>query len=346
MSDLTLVSLDFDACHGPAVKSIDGPLSFPEPILLSIQTSAFPESALPLPSAAHVYSFVVASFYCHCVYIRKISSHATRGFRIFAFVMVTELGFLEPVFDLLRSVRAILSRRYADILLLMASMFRTWSKILTDASEKVCDFPLFDGPAMYASAPASRLQLLGSVQCEADLQMVWEHLILGRPVIILGSTPAVASRAVLELSWLVQNFSAPRLIPYISVSDSRFPALVKAPEGIIGVSNPIAPSLMPAEVALMRVGFPARTFSWPFMARSNSTDGFYRLLRNTEALSLAVGDAVGPGGAGAVRPRELAKRLAERGVETAAGLGDFAARLIDAPAFAAESRRKSVIVEA
>jgi hypothetical protein len=259
---------------------------------------------------------------------------------------VTELGFLEPIFDLLRSVRAILPRRYSDIVQLMASMFKTWSKILRDASEKVCDFPLFDGPAMYASAPASRLKLLGSVQCEADLQTVWEHLILGRPVIVFGSTPAVASRAVLELSWLVQNFASPRLIPYISVSDPRFPALVKAPEGIIGVSNPIAPSLMPPDVAVMRVGFPGPAFSWPFIRRSNSRDGFYRLLRNTEALSLAVGDAVTARRGEAVSPTELAKRLSERGVETAAGIGDFAARLIDAPAFTAESRRKSELVEA
>jgi hypothetical protein len=121
---------------------------------------------------------------------------------------------------------------------------------------------------------------------------------------------------------------------------------VQAPQGIIGVSNPIAPSLMPPAVAVMRVGFPPRSFSWPFLGRANSRDGFSRLLRNTEALSLAVGDAVEAGGEDGVSPRELARRLSERGVETAAGLGDFAARLIDAPAFPTESRPKAASVDA
>jgi hypothetical protein len=127
MTDLTLITLDFHPCQGPAVKSIDGPLTFSDEVQMSIQTSAFPESALPIPSSCHVYSFVVSSFYCHCVHIRKASSHAARGFRVFAFVLITELGFLEPVFDLFRSVRSILSRRYSDIIQLMTSMFKIWS---------------------------------------------------------------------------------------------------------------------------------------------------------------------------------------------------------------------------
>jgi hypothetical protein len=38
--------------------------------------------------------------------------------------------------------------------------------------EKVCEFPLFDRPAVYASAPAIRLQIFDSAECEANLQRV------------------------------------------------------------------------------------------------------------------------------------------------------------------------------
>jgi hypothetical protein len=113
---------------------------------------------------------------------------------------------------------------------------------------------------MYASGPASHLQLPGAVECEADLPDVWEFMVLGRPVIVLGSTPEVASRVVLEFSWLVRSFVCPDLIPYISVSDPRFPALIRDPRGIIGVSNPIASSLLPSGSVVVRVGFPAREF--------------------------------------------------------------------------------------
>jgi hypothetical protein len=341
MTDLTLVSLDFHACHGPAVRSIDGPLTFSDPVRRSLEASAFPESAIPLRSSSHVYSFVVSTFYCHCIYIRKTSTRAVRGFRQFAFVFITELGFLEPVFDLLRSVRSILARRYSDILALMASMFKTWSKILAEASEQICDFPLFDGPAMYASAPASRLQLLGSVECEADLPRVWAHLVLGRPVVVFGSTPEIASRAVLELVWLVHEFSVVTMIPYICVSDPRFPELAREPVGVVGVSNPIAPSLFAPNAVLVRVGFPGRTFRWPFIGAGNSREEFDRLRRNTEALASAIGETVDAGeGTGT---KIIAAKLAEKGVATSTGLGDFAARLITSPGYLEFVEKRSQI---
>jgi hypothetical protein len=182
--------------------------------------------------------------------------------------------------------------------------------------------------------------LLGAVECEADLQRVWEYLILGKPVIVFGSTPEIASRAVLELSWLVRRFTSPPLIPYISVSDPRFPLLVKEPEGIIGVSNPIAPSLMSKESVLVRVGFPERGFRFPFTGVKNSRERFYGLLRNTEALALAVGDAMEVNGIG---PKMIGRKLALRRVETEGGIGDFAVRLVRSQvfgAFVAERKRR------
>jgi hypothetical protein len=341
MPDLTLVTLTFDDSRGPAVKSIHGPLVFSESARRSIEVCAFPESAVPLQSKMHVYSFVVNSFYCHCAYIRKSSTRSPRGYLLFAFVFVTEMGFLEPVFDLLVSMHVILSHRYSEIVQLMVGMFKIWVQLLDDISEKVCDLPLFDGPATYGSSSPNHLHVLDVVECEADLQNVWMSLVLGTPVVVCGATPAITSRVVLELAWLVQRFATPELIPYIPVTDPRFADLVKKPRGIVGVSNPVACALLAPGSAVVRVGFPRTSFRFPFTGRANSRSKLIGILRNTERLADAVRVALpamaekDPNGfaRGEVRIAVLVRAIIETGVETAMATAEFAARLANAPVF-------------
>jgi hypothetical protein len=251
------------------------------------------------------------------------------------------MGFIEPVFDLLVSMHAILSHKYSEIVQLAIGMFKIWSQLLDDISEKVCDLPLFDGPATYGSAPTSHLHVLDVVECEADLQNVWISLVLGNPVVVCGATPAIASRVVLELAWLVQCFATPELIPYIPVTDPRFPDLVKKPRGIVGVSNPIACALLTPGSAVVRVGFPRTAFRFPFSGKVNSRSRLIGIIRNTERLTDAVRAALcsmaekDPNGfaKGEVRVAVLVRAIADMGVETGIATADFAAKLANAPAF-------------
>lgn len=108
---------------------------------------------------------------------------------------------------------------------------------------------------------------------------MWESLIFGLPVIVFGSTPAIASRVVIELSWLVQHFVTPESIRDIPLTDQRFSALGKKPKGIIDVSNLIV---------FVKVGFPRTVFWFPFGGRVNSREKPIGILRNTERLGRAV----------------------------------------------------------
>jgi hypothetical protein len=251
------------------------------------------------------------------------------------------MGFLEPVFDLLLSIHAILSHKHSEIVKMVIGIFKIWSQILADGSEKVYDLPLFDGPAIYDISPPNHLNVLDAVECEADFQKVWESLIFGAPVIVYGATPAIASRVVLELAWLVQPFSMPELFPYIPVSDLRFSEIVKRPRGIIGVSNPIAWALLAPGRTGVQVGFPRASFRLPFTGKVNSRERLVGIVRNTERLARAVLAALrsmaekNPTGfaKGEVSLAVLMRSLVEMGVEMAMGAVDFATKLCGAPAF-------------
>jgi hypothetical protein len=182
---------------------------------------------------------------------------------------------------------------------------------------------------------------------DVDLQKIWDHLVLGLPVVVLGTTPATTARVVLELGSLVTKFSAVPIVPYIPITDPRFSGLAKSPKGIIGVSNPIAPSLFRVDVLTVKVGFEPEErcnckgcFS---MARRWNLD----LQRNTEMLDAAVGEALAAmvkGDPLHFRRGEMdltliKQKLSEKGVATWSARSDFVSKLVESPAFVERYRR-------
>jgi hypothetical protein len=336
MSDLTLVTLDFDESVGPAIRSVEGPLTLSASVRSSISCSAFPESAKSIRGRSHVYPFTVHSLYCHCIYVRK-NCPVARGYRLFSFVVVSKAGLLDEVLVLLRSLSSILSESYSDILALMLSMFNTW-KQLFGRSEKADYLPLFDGIAIDRRSPSS-IRLIDVMG--VDLQKVWDHLVLGLPVLVLGTTPAKTARVVLELASLVTSFSAVHIVPYIPITDPRFSGLAKSPKGIIGVSNPIAPSLFQADVLTVSVGFERQDRCDCRGCFSRARRCSSELERNTEMLDAAVGEAL----AAMVKADSLhfrrgemdltliGQKLWEKGVATWSTRSDFVSKLVEAPAF-------------
>jgi hypothetical protein len=183
------------------------------------------------------------------------------------------------------------------------------------------------------------------LDCDADLQSLWDCLMLGRPVVVLSPTPAFASRFVLDLARLVQGFAAPPILPYIPVTDPRIPAIVRQPQGIIGVSNPLAATLFPPTVRIVRSGF--RVNCWLPFQRSASARRYLALFTNTERLASAVEAALR---AMAVRePHRFSKgemdilllrqSLLEKGVRTGVSRAEFTRQLVWTQTFQEQYRR-------
>jgi hypothetical protein len=330
MTDLTLLSLAFDESIGPVIQSIDGPIVFSDLDQTSIRASSFPESARHLDRFPHVYSFIVASYYCHCVYLQKPDPENPRGFRLFSLVLVTTQGFLEPVFDLLKSVRLISSQNSEDIVDLVKSMWRIWSTVLR-AGGKSCELPLFTGLRSYSfplkSLPSDKVMKYVKRHC--DLLGVWESAVFDEPIIVLASTPSVASRAVRALTSLLGPQISPRSLPYIAVADPRFDALIQNPIGIIGVSNPIVTSLLSPGVRIVTIGVSGKE-------RHKSAVGDSGLVTNSENLILGIRAAFCQPARRSASTPDLAlikQSLVSKGVRTSMGMDQFVSKLVTVPLF-------------
>jgi hypothetical protein len=137
MSDLTLIVLDFHDSIGPAVQSITGPLNLSNEELGSLRACAFPESMSPLSEGGHVYSFKVAALFCHCIYIKKKSAQAVRGFDQISYVIMTRMGFCQSIFQLLQSMNSIKAHDSMDITALTQSLFASIVIQQTETSPRV-----------------------------------------------------------------------------------------------------------------------------------------------------------------------------------------------------------------
>jgi hypothetical protein len=336
MSDLTLLSLSFHDSFGPVLESIIGPLSFSDTDQACVRSAAFPESAVSLSFSPHIYSFIVSSYYCHCVYLCRPANDTPRGCRLISLVIATETGFLQPVFDLLKSIRSILSHTCDDINVLARSLVKIWSTILYTGG-KSWELPFFDGLHHYTS-PLSAMphtKRFISLNSDPDILKVWESAVFNEPIIILGATPRIASKTVRALVTLLGPLASPVWLPYIALTDPRFQLLMEKPVGIIGVSNPIIPSLMKEKVTVLRVGFPnLRRHSMCAPESKRVTENFH-LAQNSENLILAI-RAVhqtprrnsGPPDLGTVKQKLLSK-----GVRTSQKMDTFVAKLVGAPLF-------------
>jgi hypothetical protein len=334
MSDLTLLSLSFHDSVGPVVESIDGPLRFSDTDQACVRSAAFPESAVSLSFAPHIYSFVVSSYYCHCVYLCKPARDTPRGCLLIALVIATETGFLKPVFDLLKSIHSILSHNWHDIAVLMRSVLKIWAALLSTAA-KSWELPFFDGLRHYASPLCSvpTSTSFARLNSHPDILKVWESAVFNDPIIILGATPRIASKSVRALIALLSPLASPVFLPYTGLTDPRFQAWMDNPVGIIGVSNPIIPSLIREKVTVLRVGFPLlRRHS---MCDQRKTVDFH-LAQNSENLILAiraVHQLPRRSSGTAIDAAMVKQKLVAKGVRTSQKMEAFASKLVTVPLF-------------
>jgi hypothetical protein len=156
---------------------------------------------------------------------------------------------------------------------------------------------------------------------------------------------------VLGFAQLVHSFARPELTPYIPVTDSRFADLARRPKGIIGISNPIAPSLFRDRAMLVRVGFPLSGFRFNlaklYSGRANSRERGFAIVKNTEQLGCAIDESLlamaatdrGRFQRGEMNVTVLHEKLSRRGVQTWSNRRDFVSKLIDTPMFHERYRR-------
>jgi hypothetical protein len=349
MCDFTLVALEFDDAIGPRIKSIDGPLVFTDSDLLAIQMSSFPESMIHLSTPFHFYSFIVSSFHCHCAFLQQRSDSAARGSHLFAVVIASERGWFEPIFDLFRSIRFILTQPLSEIMNLLKSVFRIWISVLSDIHEPYCDLPLFTGLQRYSYQFDSIVgtMFLEEIDAQCNLQNLWESLILNEPVIVFGSTPSVASRVVRLLAAVLVPFSASSVSPYVPITHPQFRRIAKNPIGIIGVTNPIALSFIEKPVKLLKVGFCRAS------PNSRTIQKCLSLMKMSRDLAAAVHDSLTD-----MEKSEpvsllqkqmnitfLIQRMTINGISTSMPLRDFAMKFVAAPVFVKPYRKSLAAAE-
>jgi hypothetical protein len=333
MSDLTLLSLSFDDSFGSILDSIDGPLPFTDTERSCIRSAAFPESAVALSHCPHIYSFIVSTYCCHCVHLCRPATDHPRGCRLVSLVVASETGFLRPVFDLLKSIQSILTHSSDEVVALTHSLLKVWRVILTTPGNW-WELPFFDGLRNYTAplhalpGPASFARLNG----HSDILRVWESAVFTEPIIVLGATPGIASKAVTALVSLLGPLACQPWLPYISLTDPRFESLMEKPIGIIGVSNPIIPSLMKGNVTVLKVGFACPRRHSLCARETREVERDFHLRQNSENLILAIRAAQD------LRCKTpdlgiVKQKLVSRGVQTSSKMEAFVSKLVTMPLF-------------
>jgi hypothetical protein len=165
---------------------------------------------------------------------------------------------------------------------------------------------------------------------------LWEAAVLNEPIIVLGSTPSRASKAVRALGQLLAPFVSPSIFPYIALTDPRFEGIMENPIGIIGVSNPIVPAIIKREVRVISVGFPSANRRHSLCSQDNKGRVNSRQLRqNTENLIMAIRAVNYPRRNSDTAPdlAVIKQSLLAKGVETSMKMDTFVSRLVTVPLF-------------
>ena len=335
MEDATLVSLQFDETVGPVIQDVDGPLHLSDSTRESIKLCAFPESVVPLANRCHVYTFAVDKVYCHCGYIKRQSEAAARGFDQFSFVIATKTGHNRKLTNLLASMNSILDMTSEEIGSSLASMLRLWKKMAEP------QFPLFNG-LLTAEDDATDTEIWRELKNE-NLEKIWQSMVLNEPVLVLGATPELTSRAVEALMSMVKGSVLCEAMPYISITDPRFAGLAASPKGVIGASNPMAAKLMKNGVHVVKVGFPrgaSRSGNCLRCAPSSSARRT-KLQENTKLLvsaiheTLRIMEKTEPGSLNArvINVTVLQKEIAEHHLPLGVSVTSFTDKLVSGSGF-------------
>ena len=271
--------LEFDPIDGPVVSrmkcSHDLQKEEEEKILTkenleTIKFNSFPESVVKLTDSPHIYSFRVGDFFAYVYYKSVPDKSRLRGFHQYSFCIITENRFYPIWYRLLNSIQNLDEYSFDFKLDLLCDFGQKIMKNFEASTE--FELPIFTGSTPIKSSPdnqelislksnltnpetqyLSNLFFIGddiskSLYVEnlakygqlEDLNRLWENVILEKPLLVFGSTPEIASRAVFAIASLA--FSAafvPNVVPYISVTDPTFSKVINT-ASIIGVSNPIA----------------------------------------------------------------------------------------------------------
>ena len=251
--DTTLLLLEFDVDQGPMLSTQCGSIELTPAQLKSIKCCAFPESAKAIVAATHYFTFCVDQYRCYCLYVSQKSPLAPRGFHLFSFVIVSSLQYCNHYRKILEDASTEISRGSAE------SIFGDLSVVLDETRGDVHRLPLFAGISNNGSLLGMDLwKCLGISELQrhgrtSDVTRLWEFMILGQRVMVLGSTPKLASDACLAISSMIYPEQIPDMIPYIAVSDPRFMEIRETCQ-IVGTANPIVTGLV-GSAKLFKIGF-------------------------------------------------------------------------------------------
>lgn len=280
--------VEFDASEGPIIARKESTIVLSDTELTSLKFGAFPESSTNITQTPHIYCYRVSEYFCYCHYTSVKDSSFTRGYHQFSYIILTNNSHFPIWYRLLNSISSLKGFSTSAIFDLLVN-FSNKCFDNYQVSNKL-ELPLFNGSTPIFNKPQTKdlisfnspvfdidveylcnQYFLGDDLCDSlcigelskrgkirDITRLWEMVILEEPVLVFGATPAVASKAVFAIASLtLTSPSLPKVNPYICITDPEFTKISKNPYGIIGVSNPIAPSLFKG-IPVFYVGFPEK----------------------------------------------------------------------------------------
>ena len=340
-----LLLLEFDVDQGPVLSAQTGTIDLTDSQLHSIKCCAFPESAKAIVNSTHYFTFCVDLYLCYCLYVSKKSATAPRGFNLFSLVIVSNLQYCRFYRSLLEDV--------SDDLASSTAIFDRLSAILNDPIDGEQPSPLFEGISNNGSLLGMDLwKCLGISELQkhgrtSDITKLWEYMILGQKVMVLGATPKLASDACLAISSMIYPEQIPDMIPYITVSDPQFMEVRETCQ-IVGTANPIVTSLN-CSAKLFKIGFEDEAGfgqdqrGCPLRHRAALNNELIRaaLVENTARLKSSVSSALDEMIetnfvavlVGKVDVSVLARKISENGVTVTMDVGRFACLLVHSQFF-------------
>lgn len=260
---------EFDPIDGPAIVQQVCGQQFTDEELCSIKLTSFPESYMKIKQTPHIYTFRAGSKFCYTYYHSIPDKTKQRGYHQFSYVIATDNTYYPIWYRLLKSVDTLKFTPRQSFDLLVDFGKKIYNNFEAD---KQFELPLFNGPTTIVNCPKiDELILSHSSSTDnftsylsngffigdnletsigissliknghgMDIVRLWENVILEKPILVVGATPEIASRAVFAIASL--SFSSaivPNVVPYILVTDPNFSNICST-KSIIGVSNPIA----------------------------------------------------------------------------------------------------------
>lgn len=274
MQKASVIYLEFDCSDGPVIVESGGSLELTDRQMLLIKNIAFPESATTLPTGPHVFASRVDDVFCYCLYVSRPDPGAVRGYHQFSFVIATESAYY-PIFrKLLQSAASYTTENIRDLYDLLTKFINDWHNSFDFKDAEKLELPMFtgtvellkDGDLFHGITTNKYIvnnhfiginlkRALGIKDLEesgriTDITRLWECCFIDEPILVVGSTPERATAASLAIASLTYPEPSPAVSPYVPITDER----INEFSGIIGTSNPLAPSLT-TTTRVFNVGF-------------------------------------------------------------------------------------------